>query len=333
MVEGCALQAWLCEPGQNGIKFLDGPKDRVRGGILLPNLIASPDLSISQSRVFGGPFRPRTNQAETPTHNMVAHRPGRDSNTSHDRVLPQRLPAASIPMQSSINSVDAVLRHHTSPYTTNLNPYHKPLGYLLPYAGDAGEEPDLFRALHNTPKVSPSSRTSSVSAIPDAYLPARSFGCGPSQFLPDSPYANHNSSISSSSSEYTPSSSRNQSGSSHVFQDRASGEAYKVIIRNVPAGVTHEDVSERLEQNMPYVQHETPKQGDVNKWSVEFSREEDAERAKERLHNLDFDGRKLKVHVSNGARRRQINSGSSTSSAASSSMTSGPTIIDGSVTG
>lgn len=327
MFEGCALQAWLCEHDQNGTKYLDGPKDRVRGGILLPNLIASPDLSISQSRIFGGPFRPQTNQAETPTHNMVAHRPGRDSNISHDRVLPQRLPAASIPMQSSFNSVDAVLRHHTSPYTTNLNPYHKPLGNLLPYVGDAGEEPDLSGALHNTPELSSSSRTSSVSAIPDAYLPARSFGCGPSQFT------NHNSSISSSSSGYTPSSSRNQSGSSHAFQDRASGEAYKVIIRNVPAGVTHEDLSERLEQKMLYVQHEIPKQGDINKWSVEFAREEDAERAKERLHNLDFEGRKLKVHVSNGARRRQINSGSSTSSAASSSLTSGPTIIDGSVTG
>ena len=318
MFEGSALQAWLCEHGQNGTKYLDGPKDRIRGGILLPNR---------------GPFRPRTTQAETLTLNMVANRPGRDSSFSQDRVLPLRLPAASVPMQSSLNSVDAALRHHVSPYTTNLNPYQQPLGYFLPCVGDAGEEPEISRTLQNTPELSFSSRTSSLSAIPDAYLPARSFGCGTSQFIPGSPYANHNSSISSSSSGYTPSSSRNQSGSSHVFQDRASGEAYKVIIRNVPAGVTPEDLSERLEQKMPYVQHKTPKQGDVNKWSVEFAREEDAERAKERLHNLDFEGRKLKAHVGNGARRRRIKSGSSISSVASSSLNSRPTIIDGSVTG
>lgn len=79
-----------------------------------------------------------------------------------------------------------------------------------------------------------------------------------------------------------------------------------------------------------YVQHEKPKQGEGNKWSVKFSNEEDAREAKEKLHNSEFKGWKLQVLLSNGGPRKQINSSGSTKSATSSSIARGPTIIDGS---
>ena len=232
-------------------------------------------------------------------------------------------------MQGYSKHVNQVLIPHIAHYTTNTDPYEEHLGYFSSFVGDASEESDLSRTLHNTPELSSSSRTSSVSAIPDACLPARSPSYRTLQLVPGSPYANLNSSVSSSSSLYTASSSRNHFGSPRMVQDTAKDEAYKVIIRHVPAGVTEKELSEQLDQKMPrYVRHERPKQGEDSKWSVEFSREEDAEKAKERLHNLDFKGRKLKVHV---APRRRINSGGSTTSATSSSMTPGPTIVDGSV--
>ena len=334
--EGCALQAWLFEPGRSGPNFLDGPKDPVGGGILLPLPPAWLNLSGSQPRKSRGPLRPRANHAGPLTHNTVVSGPGRNPNVSHDHVFPQLLPAATIPMQDAFNNNDAVVLPPISAYTTNLDSYQKPSGYFSPLVGDASEVSDLLRTLHKSPEFSPSSRTSSVSAIPNAYSPARSSSYSNFQHIPGSPYANRNSSISSSSRPYTPSSSSNQSGSLHAFQDIASNEAYKVIIRNVKAGVTHKQLSELLDQEMPeysYMQHERPKQGEDNKWSVHFFKEEDAEKAREQLHNLDFEGRKLKVHLSNGAPRRQVNSGGSTTSTTSSSMTPGPTIVDGSVTG
>lgn len=88
--------------------------------------------------------------------------------------------------------------------------------------------------------------------------------------------------------------------------------------------MTHDQLSELLEQRMPpgsYVQHETPKQTEDNKWSVKFSRKEDAEKAKEKLNNFSFKGWKLKVHVSNGGSREHITSGSSITS---STVTSRP---------
>lgn len=337
--EGCALQAWLFETGRSGPNFLDGPKDPVGGGILLPFPPAWLNLSSCQPRISRGPLRPRTNHAAPPTHTTVVSRPGRNPNISqlpHDPFFPQLLPAASIPMQDTCNNNDAVVLPYISAYTTNLESYQKPLGYFSPLGGDASEVSDLSRTLHNSPEFSPSSRTSSVSAIPDVYSPARSSSYSNFQHIPSSPYANRNSSISSSSSPYTASSSRNQSGSLHAFQDIANNEAYIVIIRNVRAGVTHKQLSELLDREMPeysYVQYERPKQGEDNKWSVQFSKEEDAEKAREQLHNLDFERRKLKVHLSNGASRRQVNGGGSTISATSSLMTPGPTIVDGSVTG
>ena len=253
------------------------------------------------------------------------NQPGRDSN-----ILPQLPPAVRIPMQGYSKDVDQVLIPHMSPCTTNPDAYDQYPGYFSSSVGDASEESDFSRTLHNTPELSSSSRTSSVSAIPDACLPARSPSYRTFQLVPGSPYANINSSVSSSSSLYTPSSSRKDFGSTRMVHDTASDEAYKIIIRHVPAGVTQKELSEQLDQKMPrYVRHERPKQGEDNKWSVEFSKEEDAENAKERLHNLDIKGRKLKVHV---APRRRINNSSSTTKATSSSMIPGPTIVDGSVT-
>ena len=327
--EGCALQAWLCETGQNGPKFLDGPKDQT-GRDILPPTLAAPNLNIFWSQISGRPFRPRTNQSIPSPYNTVMDQSGRSANVSQDHLFPQLRPAASVPMQDYSKDVDQVLVPHMSPYTTSLNAYEQHLGHFSSSVGDASDESDLSRTLHNTPELSPSSRTSSVSAISDAYLPARSPSYRTFQSVPSSPYGNLNSSVSSSSSLYSPSRSRNRFGSTHMVQGTASDEAYKVIIRHVPAGVTQKELSEQLDQKMPrYVRHERPKQGEDNKWSVEFFKEEDAEKTKERLHNLELKGRKLKVHV---APRRRINSGGSTTSATSSSTTSGPTIVDGSLT-
>ena len=327
--EGCALQAWLCEPGQNGPKFLDGPKDQVNGGILPPTL-ASLNGNIFWSHTSGRLFRPRRSQIIPSIHNSVMNQPGRDHNVSHDHGFPQLLPAANIPMQGYSNDVDQVLIPHMSPYTTNLDPYEQQLGHSSSSVGDASDGSDFSRTMINTPELSSSSRNSSVSAIADAYLPARSPSYRTFQSIPGSPYANLNSRVSSSSSLYSPSSSRHHFGSTHMVQDTASGEAYKVIIRHVPAGVTQKELSEQLDQKMPrYVRHEKPKQGEDNKWSVEFWKKEDAEKAKERLHNLEFKGRKLKVHM---APRRRIHNAGSNTSLPSSSTTLRPTIVDGSVT-
>ena len=328
------MQAWLCEPTQTGIRPLDGPRDRLSGRIIPPNPPASPNLSVSQSRVPGGPFRRLLNQAGPRTHSTVLNQPGRDSNVSQDRVRSQPLPPTSIPMQDSFNNDDALWASYISPYAGNLDLYQPRLGHFSPSVGYASELSDSSGTPRNTPELSSSSRNSSISAIADGYLPGGGSNYGTFQSIPDSPYQNQHLNISSTSSPYTPSSSGNQSGSSHIFRDTASDEAYKVIIRDIKAGVTHEDLSELLRQKMRlYVQHKEPKQGEDNKWSVEFSKEEDAEEAKRLLHKHEFKGRKLKVHVSNGGSLSQINSGNSTSSAASSTVTPGPIIIDGSVTG
>lgn len=106
-----------------------------------------------------------------------------------------------------------------------------------------------------------------------------------------------------------------------------------MTISNVGAGETDEDINKLLEEKMMYMQHETPKQGGKNKWSVKFSKIEHTEKAKERLNGVYFKGRILQVHLSKGGRQRQIDSGASTTSTTSSTITRGPTIIDGSVTG
>ena len=106
-----------------------------------------------------------------------------------------------------------------------------------------------------------------------------------------------------------------------------------MIILNVRAGITQEEISKLLDEKILYVQHDTPKRGEKNKWSVQFSKKEVAEKAKEELNGFIFKGRKLQVHLSNSSTQGRINSGASSTSTISSSITPGPTIVDGSVTG
>ncbi len=335
--ESVVLQALLCKPGPNGPIFVDGPRHQATGEIMLPHGLdppAPPNLSIYRSRDARGSFSP---QAGYPTHNTIVDRPGLDHNVSQDRIFPQPLPDTSIPMHDSFDRIDEPAPHMSS-YVTNMDIYQRRLGHISPSVGNASESSDSSRTLINTPELPSLSRTSSVSAIPDAYLPIRSSSYENFHTVPSSLNPNHNSSISSTSSIYTPSSSRNQSGSSHTLQGSASDEAWKVIIRNIRAGVTHEELSKLvdaklMEKKMRYVQHGRPKQGEDNKWSVRFFREKDAETVRAILNNFDFKGKKLKVHISNGGSGANIYSGGSTTSATSSTITSGPTIVDGSVTG
>ena len=325
------MQSWIFQPGRNGgLETVDGPRDPFTN-IILPAPVpkppppADPGLSLPSRELS----RLRSTQTGSSSQEMLVSRPGGNPNVSQDRVPVQPLPVASVSVHDSFNNALA----HISPYATNLDLYQQRLCLFSMPVDDASEQSDSSRTLHNTPELSSSSRTSSVSAIPDTYSPARSSNYGIFNFIPGSPHSNYNSSVSSSSNPYTPASSREQSGSSHAFQDTASDEACKVIIRYVKAGVTHEDLSELLKQEMHlYVQHERPKRSEQHKWTVKFSNREDAEEARERLNSFVFRGQKLKVHLSNGGPRTQINSGGSTTSATSSSIIPRPTIVDGSLT-
>lgn len=328
------MQAWLYKLDQDGHNSkLDGPRDQVTGAILeFPAVSARFDPSVDRPPGSRGPFRPQPNQTQPPTHDMVVNRIGQIPNVSQDHVPIQSLPAFSLTRHDSINIVGPLQASHPSPYVTTLNPYQQHLGDFSPTLGDMSELSDSSRTLFNTPELSASSRNSSVSAIPDTDLPARTSSYDTFHFIAGSPYPEHNSSVSSMSNPYTPANSRNQSGSSYTFQDTASDEAYKVIIRNVKAGATHEELSKLLDEKMPrYVQHETPKRGEDNKWSIKFFEEEDADRAKERLNGVLFKGNKLQVLRCNVGPRKQMGSDASTTSETSSTITPGPTIIDGSI--
>lgn len=329
------MQAWIYQPCQDGHTKLDGPRDQVTGAILDPPAVrAAFNPSVYRRRGSRGPFGPQSNQTQPPTHDMVVTRIGQIPNVSQDNVPIQPLPAVGITRHDSINIVGALPAPHPSRYVTNLNPYQQHLGHFSPPLGDTSELSDSSRTLFNTPELSSSSRNSSVSAIPDTDFPARTYNYGMFHLIPGSSYPNHNVSISTTSNPHTPASSRNQSGSSYTFQDTASDEAYKVIVRKVKAGVTHEELSKLLDEKMPryeYVQHERPKRGEDSKWSIKFFKEEDAEEARERLNGVLFKGNKLQVLRGNGP-RKQMGSDASTTSATSSTITPGPTIIDGSVT-
>ena len=305
------------------------PRDQVTGARLWPPVFDPPtsvEASIYRPRGSRGSCRPRANQTGVPTHSMVVNRTGRNSNVSQDGVFIQPFLAAEVTTHTSFNDVSTVLAPHPSPDATGLNPYQQHIGHFSPSLGHTSELSDSSSIPFNTPELSSSSRNSSVSALPDAYLPARNSRYGAFQFVAGSPYANHNSSASSTSEEYTPANSRSQSGSSHTLQDTRSDEAYKIIIRCVKPGVTDKQLSKLLDQKLPrygYVQHEMPKQGEGNKWSVKFFKEEDAEKARERLNGISFKGDKLQVTRGNGGPRRQ----------SSSSIVQGPIIVDGSVPG
>lgn len=308
--EEVVMQAWLYLPVQGGHELRDGPRDPSTGEILRPPVPkyrapAPTDPSVFRPRDSRGPCGTRSNQTGPAIHVVNRTRPS--PYISQDGTLIQPFPGASIAVHNYCNNVDVPLAPHTSPYVTNLDLYQQRPGQFSPSEHDESELSDWSRTLRNTPEPSHSSRNSSVSAIFSA---------------------------SSTSNVYTPTHSRNESESSYTFQDSASDEGCQVIIQNVGADETHDQLSQLLDQRMPrYVQHEEPKRGEDNKWSVKFSKEEDAEEAKEQLDNLVFKGRMLKVDLSHGGSRRQINSGGSTTSATSPSSTQKPTIVDGSFLG
>ena len=329
------MQAWRFQPGQYGHETVDGPRNTLTRQILRPPVPVPPalaDPSVSWSRGPREPFRRRLNQTGHPTHNMVVDWTGQIPDVSQDSIFLQSPPATSNPIRDSCNNVDAVPAPGLSLYPTNLDLYQWRPGQSSASVSDASEMSDLSRTLHNTPELSSSSRNSSISAIPDAYLPARNPSYGTFHSFPGS-HRNHVSSNSNSSNPYTPTTSRNQSASSHTLQETASDEACKITILNVRAGVTHEEISKLLDDEILYVQHEKPRRGQKNRWSVKFSRKDDAEMAKVRLDGLIFRERKLQVHLSNGGTHGQISSGASTTSTTSSTTTPGPTIVDGSVAG
>ena len=329
------MQAWRFQPGPNGHETVDGPRDPTRE--IIPPPVPYPpalaDPSVPSPRGSRGPFRRRPNQSGHPTHNVVVDRTGRIPAVPQDSVLLQSLPAASVPIRGPRNSVDAVLAPGLSLYATNLDLHQQHLGQSSTSVSDASELSDFSRTLHNTPELSSSSRNSSISAITDAYLPARNSNYGTFHAVPGSPYRNHRYTNSNTSNPYTPANLRNQSGSSYTLQETASDEACKIIIIHFRAGITHEEISMLLDEKILYVQHDTPKRGEKNRWSVKFSKKEDAEMAKELLDGFYFKERKLQVHLSNGGTQGQISSGASTTSTTSSTTTPGPTIVDGSVTG
>ena len=314
LFEDVVMQAWVIQPGQDRYETLYGPTDPVTKIILLPPVRNPPPLAnpnVPGPRGCGEPLRPRLGQNGNRTNKMVVDWTGQVPNVTQDSVPLQPLPAASIPTRGSCNNFDAVVAPALSPYAVNLDQYQQRLGQFSASVSDPSDFSDFSRTLHNTPDLASSSRNSSLSAIPDAYLPARNSSYGGFHFVPGSPYPNHISSISNTSNPSTTANSRNQSGSSHTLQDTSNDDACKVMIRHVRAGVTHEEISELLDQKMPsysYVQYERPKRGENNKWSVKFSKKEDAEKAKERLNGFDFKERKLKVHLSNGSHQGQINS-------------------------
>ena len=324
------MQAWIYHLGQDRRTILDGPRDQTTGAMLDPPAVLA---SFDRPRGSRGPFRPQSNQTQPPTHDVVVNRIGQIPNVSQGHVSIQTLPAISLTRHDPINIVGALQAPHPSPYVTNLNPYQQHLGHFSPSMGDTSELSDSSRMLFNTPELSSSSRNSSVSAILDTDFPARTSSYGTFHFITGGPYPNSNSSVSSTSNPYTPANSRNQSSSSHTFQDTASDEACKVIIRKVKAGVTHDQLSLLLDEKMPgYPQHEKPKLGEDNKWSIRFCKEEIAEKARERLNGVWFKGNKLQVLQSNSGLRKKMGSEASSTGTTSTSITPRPTIVDGSVT-
>ena len=97
--------------------------------------------------------------------------------------------------------------------------------------------------------------------------------------------------------------------------------------------MTPEELSKLLEKLHLYAQYEMPKRGESDIWSVKFFKEEDAEKARERLNGVSFKGNKLSALRDNGGPRRQTGRDAATTSASSSSTAHGPVIIDGSVPG
>ena len=203
--------------------------------------------------------------------------------------------------------------------------------------------PQLLRPaapyLYNSPNISSASGSSISSTMSNlnlashgsTYVTLTDTG---STSIPGTPHASHNVSISSDSSHAYPPTfpqSFGQSEAPGVSREHDHDEVHKVIIRRVPPGVTPQQLSEHLDKIMPrYVQHKKPRAGEDNKWSVVFSKEEDVNKAVERLKGCEFRGKKLTaVRDTESVSRKQFGSCQSVYSASSSSTAQGhPVLMD-----
>ena len=197
--------------------------------------------------------------------------------------------------------------------------------------------------LYNSPDISSASGSSISSTMSNLHLASHgstyvTMTDTSSTSIPGTAYASHNVSISSGSSHVHPPTfpqSFGQSETPGVSRQIEHDEVHKVIIRRVPPGVTPQQLSEHLDKIMPrYVQHEKPRAGEDNKWSVVFSKEEDVVKAVERLKAYEFRGKKLTaVRDTESVSRKQLESSQSVYSASSSSTAQGnPMLMDSSKT-
>ena len=193
--------------------------------------------------------------------------------------------------------------------------------------------------LYNSPDISSASGSSTSSTMSNLHLASHgSSHVTPtdtgSMSNPGTPYASHNVSISSDSGHaYRPTFAQpfGQLETTGIYRELEHDEVHKVIIRRVPIGVTPQQLSEHLDSIMPrYVQHKKPRAGEDNKWSVVFSKEEDVNKAVERLKACEFWGKKLTaVRDTESVSRRQAGSSQSVYSASSSSTAQGnPMLMD-----
>ena len=193
--------------------------------------------------------------------------------------------------------------------------------------------------LYNSPDISSASGSSISSTMSNLHLASHGSSYVTltdtgSTSIPGTPFASHNVSISSDSCHAYPPTFPQPFGqleTTGVSRELEHDEIHKVIIRRVPTGVTPQQLSEHLDKIMPrYVQHKKPRAGEDNKWSVVFSKEEDVNKAVERLKACEFWGKKLTaVRDTESVSRKQVGSSQSVYSAISSSTAQGkPMLMD-----
>ena len=240
------------------------------------------------------------------------------------------LPGFGTPMVDSSITTGTIPASQLSPVAADTDPHQRFLGQPPPY-------------YYNSPVLDSTSRSSSISTMSNTYTAS----CGSNYVtltddgttsIPGTPYASHNVSTSSEFSHAyprMPSNSLSQSETLGASQGNERDVGYKIIIRKLPPGMTSQKLSELIQKEMPeyeYGQHEKPKRGENNKWSVTFLKEQVGIRAAARLAGVEFEGIKLQVIPdTRAAARRHTNSSGSTSGASSSSTTRGPVIVDGSL--
>ncbi|KAM0796159.1 hypothetical protein BDR22DRAFT_558564 [Usnea florida] len=229
-------------------------------------------------------------------------------------------PAFNSPMADSSTNTSTLPASQIPSGAAGADSYAQFLGPAAPY-------------LYNSPDISSASGSSISSTMSNLHLASRGSSYVTltdtgSPSIPGTPYASHNVSISSDSSHAHPPTfprSFDQLKTLGVSPEHEHDEVHKVIIRRVPPGVTPQQLSEHLDKIMPrYVQHKKPRAGEDNKWCVVFSKEEDVNKAVERLKACEFLGKKLTaVRDTESVSRKRIGSSQSVYSASSSSTAQG----------